>query len=604
MNQNYQIDEILQILCPPRTDGQSQQNTCALTQFMDQMPGGFLIYHAGQDDQIIYANRGLLRIFQCETEEEFRSFCGNSFRLLIHPDDRDRVEKSIRDQICQGENGMDYVEYRTVRRDGVVRWIEDYGHFTRSDALGDIFYVFLSDATEKRELLMQEKNRILQEGVEKELRLQRLIEAYDKERSLINVRYLRQLEVIEGLSVNYDTICYVDLELDQILPYRLSPRTAQLLIKDEATLYSDFYPRYVELWVHPEDRNAVLKATAPAYIRDRLRDAQTFYFNFRVLLDSELRYLQLRIVNVGRQEGTVSQVVLGFRSVDEEIRRQMEQQALLSETLARANLAINSKNAFLSNISHDMRTPLHAIFGFTSLAKMSLHVPDEAMEYLDRVEKAGQQLLEMIEKVLEASALSGDESESLKEVECDLRETAQRVCDFLQPQALEKHITFTLDCSGLCHQAVYADQEKLRQMLLNLANNAITYTDPGGAVSLSVVEGDELGSGYTPYRFIVQDNGIGISPEFLEIIYEPFNREKNSTLSGVHGIGLGLTIVKCIVDMMGGTLDVQSALNAGSTFTVSLSFRRQPPEDTILMNRLKEIQECSAINPSKDAPRP
>ena len=551
--------------CHELTDG--------FVQFMDEMPGGFLVYHADQGEEIIYANRALLRIFQCENMEEFRAHTGNSFRGLVHPDDLDAVEESIRTQIESSQYDLDYVEYRVRRKDGAIRWIEDYGHFVHSDSIGDIFYVFLGDATEKRDQQLLEKTILVNERLERDRRIRNIMEEYDKERTQINEEYIRQLEVIEGLSVNYDSICFVDLELDQVQPYRLSERTSALFY-DRLTnrSYSEYAENYVKMWVHPEDREVVVRATSPDYIREKLSDGRTYYFNYRVVVEKEQQYLQLRVVNVGRGDG-VRQVVLGYRRVDEELQRQMEQQSLLAEALAKANLAITSKNTFLSNMSHDMRTPLHAIFGFTSLAKLNIENTAEALDCLERVETASRQLLDMIDKVLQISAL--DESAELEEAECDLRGTVGDIYNFLEPQAHEKDIDFTLNCDQLRHNIVFTDQEKLRQLILYLTNNALTYTNPGGRVTIRIEEGEELPNQYALYNITVEDTGIGISSEFLDKIFEPFSREKNSTLSGVHGIGLGLTIAKNIVDMMGGVLSVQSVVDKGSVFTAAFRFRIQ-----------------------------
>ena len=409
----YLIDEILERLCLSGDAASEQElsgEAASFVRFMDEMPGGFLIYCADRGEKLLYANRALLRIFQCTTMDEFRIHTGNSFRGLVHPDDLDEAEQSIRAQISASQYHLNYVEYRIRRRDGAIRWIEAYGRFVHSETAGDIFYVFLGDATEKRERSLREK----------------------------------------------------------------------------ADLVSD-------------------------------------------------------------------------------------QQELLADALAKANLAISSKNVFLSNMSHDMRTPLNAIFGFTSLAKLNLDDKEEALGYLEQVETASRQLLDMIDKVLEASSLS--DAAGAEQVKCDLPDILQKVYDFLQPQAQEKHITFTLNSSGLRHGSVYANQEKLHQLLLYLANNAVTYTNPDGHVSITAEEVQVLPHDYVVYRFIVADDGIGISPEFVEMIFEPFSREKNSTLSGVHGIGLGLTIARSIVEMMGGILDVSSEVGKGSTFTVSLTLR-------------------------------
>ena len=537
----YSIEEILQILCQLPEPGRETGAGDPFLQFMDEMPGGFLIYRADQSEELLYANQGLLRMFQCGSMEELRAMTDNSFRGLVHPDDRAAVQESIQRQIAASKYDLDYVEYRACRRDGSVRWIEDYGHFVRSEAIGDIFYVFLGDATDKK-AQMDKKAR-------------------------------RQTEVIEGLSVSYESICYVDLDQDIVTPYRLSGRNMALFegrLQDMP--YSWYTQQYITTRVHPEDRTLVDRGTAPNYIREKLAEHRTYYFNYRVQAGEELQYIQLRVVNADPHQ-KVKHVVLGYRRVDEEMLSQMKQQALLAEALAKANLAVNSQNTFLSNMSHDMRTPLHAMFGFTSLAKLNLNKPQEVAGYLDRVETAGRQLLDMIENLLRVSCLS--EAGGVKETECDLRQAVREIYDFLHPQAQEKNLAFHLDCTGLTHPHIYADGEKLRQMLTYLVNNAVTYTKSGGSVTITVSQ-EETNNRTGVYHLTVEDTGVGISPEFLDRIFEPFTRERNSTLSGIHGIGLGLTIAKSIVDMMGGTIQIKSAVGKGTVFTTTFHFRLQP----------------------------
>ncbi|MCI8591353.1 MAG: response regulator [Lachnospiraceae bacterium] len=393
----------------PPEDEKDFQKARDIVKFIDEIPGGFFIYRAGGDEQILYANRGLLRMLQCDTMEEFREFTGNSFRGIVHPDELDDVERSIERQIFENRQELDYVEYRIRCKDGSERWVEDYGHFVREKTVGDVFYVFLGDSSEER------------------------------------------------------------------------------------------------------------------------------------------------------------------------TRQQTEQRRVLAEALEKANMAVKAKNTFLSNISHDMRTPLNAIFGFTSLARSNIRETETALDNLQQIEKASRQLLDMITKVLDVSALGSAGGPT--EVECDLCHVVREAYDFLRPQAREKSISFTLDCSGVVHSGIYADQEKLKQLVLSLANNAVTYTKPGGRVSITLTEEEALPDNYMVYHLKVSDNGIGIGKEYLESVFEPFGREKNSTLSGVHGIGLGLTIAKSIVDMMHGKIDVKSKVNEGSIFTVSLAFHVQPMAD-------------------------
>lgn len=540
-----------------------------IIKFMDEMPGGFLIYRAEGNEDIIYANQAVLRIFRCDTLQEFKELTGNSFKGIVHPYDLDAVQESIRKQISDSQYDLDYVEYRSIRKDGAICWIEDFGHYLEVEELGGIFYVFLTDATAKKNQYLLERAALIDK---KEKKMQSLIEAYDKEKKMIHQEHLRRLEVIEGLSVNYDSILYADLDSDKIFPYRLSCRTKrQFDDRYHIVGFRWYVSNYLDTWVHPEDRAMVSQFTNPEYIRGKLSEKKTYYINYRVMSNEELQYLQLRIVNVGKSD-KVTQIVMGYRRVDVEVRREMEQKQMLEDALNKANLAIVAKNTFLSNMSHDMRTPLNAIFGFTALARQKAKDNDAALAYLSKIETAGSQLLDLIEKVLEISWTESNDL-NISESECNLSDIAQDVYHTLQNQAAEKNITFTLDSQGLMHPNVYSDHDRLRQVLMYLVHNAITYTNSGGNVVLHARELETLPNHHIVYQLSVEDNGIGISEAFLEHLFTPFEREKNTTFSGIHGTGLSLAITKNIVTMMGGKIEVDSTEGKGSAFTVTLRLR-------------------------------
>ena len=559
---------------PAMLEEHHAQTPNGILRFMNQMPGGFFIYHADEEEQIIYVNQALLRIFGCDSAAQFRDLTGNSFKGMVHPEDLVDVEVSIQEQIAQSKYDLDYVEYRIIRKDGQVRWIEDYGHFVHSDT-GDIFYVFISDATEKRQRQLTEQRTLIKNAAaESELKLRTLIESYDQERKLIYQEHLRRLEVIEGLSVNYESILYVDLDSDAILPYRLSVRTERLFQDPSQTLGFKWYTTdYVNTWVHPEDRKLVAEVTTPAYIRTKLSESKTYYVNYRIISDGETQYLQLRVVNVGNSQ-RISQIVIGYRRVDDEILYEMKQQKALEEALKQARTANNTKDTFLSNMSHDMRTPLNAIFGYTALARKHLGKPSMLDSYLNKIDIAGRQLLDMIEQILEISWMESKDVQ-IMETACSLSDLTHEVQATVLPQAEDKNITIQTDLSGLIHSDVYADYAKLTQIFLNLVNNAIKYTENNGHIDIIAIEKEQLPNEQAVYQFMVKDTGIGISREFLEHIFEPFQRERNTTFSGVYGTGLGLTIAKNIIEMMNGTISANSTPGRGSTFTITLTLRQQ-----------------------------
>lgn len=544
--------------------------------FIDEIPGGFLIYNADGREEIVYANKALISIFKCKNLAEFKALTGNSFKGIVHPDDLDAVQKSIKSQISSSPDNLDYVEYRIMRKDGIVRWVEDYGHFIHSEAAGNFYYVFISDATEKVTRRMAETATIINEGKAKEQKLQSLIEEYDKERKLIRQEHLQRLEVIEGLSVNYDSILYADLDENKVLPYRLSTRLERQFDKRlQVRELRWFLDDYVNVWVHPDDCERVRNKTSVEYIRKALENNKTYYLNYRCIQNGETQYIQLRIVNVGNHE-KVSQIVMGYRNVDDEVLQQMKQKQLLEVALNNAKIAEVAKNTFLSNMSHDMRTPLNAIFGYVALAKKNADKGRSTREYLDKIETASNQILELIDKVLEISYMETQDY-AINEEPCNILDFMRDIHAASITAAAQKSISLALHVESIKHANVFADSHKLAQVLNHIVGNAIKYTKAGGNVTISVSEKTSDKSGeYVTFYFTVEDNGIGISKHTLERIFEPFEREHNTTLSGVYGLGLGLTIAKHLMETMGGDITVESELGKGSKFTAILSLRAEP----------------------------
>ncbi len=549
-----------------------------IKKFMDEIPGGFLIYRAQGEGEILYANKTVLHIFNCDTMDEFRVLTGNTFRGLVYGEDRESVEASIREQIVHSHFDLDYVEYRIIQKGGAVRWVEDYGHFVHSDLIGDLFYVFMADTTNKRQFQIEERNALLKEKLLKERLLQTQIDEYDKELKVIHQEHLRRLEVIEGLSVNYESILYANLNTDRILPYRLSSRTQPQFGKTlEFRSFRWFTENYIQTWVWPEDRAAMRQALDPEYIRQKLSGSRTFYVNYRVQMEEELQYLQLRIAKVGQQD-ELSRIVLGTRRVDEEVRYEMEQKKIFEDALSHARLANISKNTFLSNMSHDMRTPLNAINGFTALAQNHINDPEKLSEYLTKIQDAGAHLLNLINEILEISRMESGIIQT-EESDCCLSVLLEGIQKALLPKAESRNITLSLNISGLEHTDVHMDQGKLKQIPLCLVDNALNYTPEEGHVRIIASEQTGAASNHAFYQFCVEDDGIGIESQYLERIFEPFERIRNTTQSGVHGTGLGLTVARQLAEAMDGTIEVESTRGKGSCFTASFHFCFQEPDE-------------------------
>ncbi len=258
-------------------------------------------------------------------------------------------------------------------------------------------------------------------------------------------------------------------------------------------------------------------------------------------------------------------------------------QAVLEEKLHKAEAAERAKTTFLSNMSHDIRTPMNAIIGFTTLAETNLDNPQRVQEYLSKIMSSSNHLLSLINDVLDMSRIESGKL-NIDEKECAISDIFRDMRNIIQPQMRSKQLSFFMDTLDVVDENIWCDKLHLNQVLLNLLSNAIKFTPSGGSVSLTVAQKPGAPKGYGAYEIRVRDTGIGMSSEFAQHIFEPFERERNSTVSGIQGTGLGMAITKSIVDAMGGTIKVESQQGKGTEFILNLSFRLQSeprPVETI-----------------------
>ncbi|WP_298067829.1 response regulator [uncultured Mailhella sp.] len=251
------------------------------------------------------------------------------------------------------------------------------------------------------------------------------------------------------------------------------------------------------------------------------------------------------------------------------------EQALLSEKLRKAEAADRAKTTFLFNISHDIRTPMTAILGFTTLAKNCLDNPSRLKDYLAKILSSGNHLLSLINDILDMSCIEAGKLE-INEKPCSLAEIFQEIRDIIQNQVREKQLAFSIDAEDVTDEDILCDRLHLNQILLNVLSNAVKFTPEGGSVAVTVRQRPGAPAGYASYEIRIKDTGIGISPDFIRDIFKPFERERTSTVSGIQGSGLGMAITKRIVDAMGGTIAVESEPGHGSEFIIGLDFRLQP----------------------------
>ena len=204
-------------------------------------------------------------------------------------------------------------------------------------------------------------------------------------------------------------------------------------------------------------------------------------------------------------------------------------------------------------MSHDIRTPMNAIIGFTSLAATHMDNPEQVRDYLSKITTSSNHLLSLINDVLDMSRIESGKVK-IEEKETSLPEVMHDLKTIIQADIASKQLEFYIDTADVVNEHILCDKLRLNQVLLNLLSNAMKFTKPGGIVSVRVLQKGSTPEGWAFYEFQVKDTGIGMSKEFLEHVFEPFERERTSTVSGIQGTGLGMAITKNIVDMMGGTI--------------------------------------------------
>ena len=244
----------------------------------------------------------------------------------------------------------------------------------------------------------------------------------------------------------------------------------------------------------------------------------------------------------------------------------------LSEALRAAQIASSSKTTFLSNMSHDIRTPMNAVLGFTALLAKDAENPVKVREYSAKIMASGQHLLSLINDVLDVSKIESGKV-VLNYEQFALDGITAALDAIIQPMAKARNQEFHLEISGIRHQYFVGDETRINQVLLNLLSNAVKYTQEGGSIWLRITGQEQRSSQYERIRIEVEDNGYGMTPEYLEKIFDAFTRAENSTTNKVQGTGLGMAITKSIVELMGGTIAVSSEVGRGSLFVVELDLR-------------------------------
>ena len=386
-------------------------------------------------------------------------------------------------------------------------------------------------------------------------------------------------ELFKKLSLNVDDV-FLMLDAETAKVDYVSPNIERLLGIPWREAWQD---ARVLAALHPKDSPDRDKNYLEGLLSGQQREWDDEYVHLET---GERRWFHIVAMGSDVEGRTKHILVMSDRTADKQVNQ------ALSDAVAAAETANRAKSTFLSNMSHDIRTPMNAIIGFTTLALSNIDDTDRVKDYLGKTLASSNHLLSLINDVLDMSRIESGKIH-LEEVEVNLSDVLHDLKTIVSGQIYAKQLEFYMDAMDVTDEDVYCDKTRLNQILLNLLSNAIKFTPAGGTVSVRVRQLAGKVRGCGQYEFRIKDNGIGMSQEFAQKIFEPFERERTSTVSRIQGTGLGMAITKNIVDMMGGTIKVQTAQGKGSEFIICLPMRTQAEHRPV--EKITELEGLKAL---------
>ncbi|MBQ1423918.1 MAG: response regulator [Lachnospiraceae bacterium] len=433
-------------------------------------------------------------------------------------------------------------------------------------------------------------SRIRQQELEQRLELQQELLEKEKQRA-------EQDQMITAMASDYRSVYYVDLDSDHGVCYRAAPGTDNGIQEKQEFCFSKEFTDYAMNFVAEEYRDGFLRFIEPDRIRESLEKEVIITYRYLVHRNGKEYYEMLRMAGVrqadDRDDGAIHAVGVGFTIIDREMRETMAKNQALSDALTAAEEASKAKTAFLSSMSHEIRTPMNAIIGLDNIALHDPGLSDQTRDHLEKIGSSAQHLLNLINDILDMSRIESGRM-TLRNEEFSLQKLLEQINTMLSSQCQDKGLSYNCRVLGEVADQYIGDDMKLRQVLINILSNAVKFTPEGGSVEMTVEQTVKFDNKAT-LRFAISDTGIGMDREFLPKIFEAFSQEDSSSTNRFGSSGLGLAITKNIVEMMNGTIEVESEKGVGSTFTVTVTLMEaesslseageelQPHEMTVLV---------------------
>ena len=379
------------------------------------------------------------------------------------------------------------------------------------------------------------------------------------------MREQKRLQIINALGQAYSIILLINIKKNMLEMIKFSDGVGHNLRKED--LPNAFQKEYIENMIAPSFQKNYIAFTDISTMESRLKEHDSLSCISKTIKETWIR--SMIVPQKYDEKGNLSTVLLAISDVTEEKEHELEQDKILRKALVSAEHANRAKTAFLNNMSHDIRTPMNAIIGFTSLAAEHLDDREIIREYLGKISTSGQHLLSLINDVLDMSRIESG-SVKIEKTNVHLPDVLEDLKTIILESVHAKQQKLLIKMQDVVHEDIITDKLRLTQVLLNIISNAVKFTPVGGTIHILVEEKASQKAGYAVYSFCIKDNGIGMSKEFQEHVFDSFARERTVTESGITGTGLGMAITKNIVDLMGGTIHLTSKQGEGSEFIVTL----------------------------------
>ncbi len=393
--------------------------------------------------------------------------------------------------------------------------------------------------------------------------------------------------IITGINRLFNRFILVDLEKDTYQYLNHQAPSFQGLAPSGS--YSDFIGFVKEQTRCMEDAPPVEEVLKREYIREKLQEDAPFErYEYQVMRDHGEEWENIAVIALEWKEGKPSSVLLAIQEITGQKKQELQTRTALREAYQSAEAANHAKSEFLSRMSHDIRTPMNAIMGMTAIAAMKLDDKDRLQDCLNKITLSSRHLLKLINEVLDMSKIESGKLELMDE-EFELSGFVDELLGIFHPQIAGKRQNISVTLGGVVHERVIGDSQHLSQVLVNIMGNAVKFTPEGGHISLHISEAPARVAGNACYEFIITDDGIGMDQEFVEKMFEPFERAGDPRTSKTEGTGLGMAIAKSIVNLMNGDIKVKSKKGEGTQIkvTVFLKYTTDAEEELGLLARYR-----------------